>query len=135
VLKEARVHDPVATLPPLSKRGTVTDAVRLQILAIEHSSLLATRSETWNEMFARSGMYLTVLSAATVALALVAQAAGFGDNFRVLALLVLPVVLVLGLGTQLRLVYAQGEDAWLVIGMNRLRHAFLEMPPNWSRTS
>ena len=128
-LKEARVHDPVRTSSPLSERSDMTDAVRLQILATEHSSLLATRGATWNEMFARSSMYLTVLSAATVALALVAQATGFGDNFRVFALLVLPVVLVLGLGTQLRLVYAQGEDAWLVIGMNRLRHAYLEIAP------
>ena len=123
------MFDPTTPSPPLSDRSRVTDGVRVQILGIEHSSLLATRSETWNEMFARSGMYLTVLSAAPVALALVAQATGFGDHFRVFALLVLPVVLILGLGTHLRLVYAQGEDAWLVLGMNRLRHAYLEMAP------
>ena len=123
------MRDPTTPSPPLSDRSGVTDAVRVQILATEHWSLLATRGATWNEMFARAGMYLTVLSAATVALALVAQATGFGDNFRVFALLVLPVVLILGLGTQLRLVYAQGEDAWLVLGMNRLRHAYLELAP------
>ena len=115
--------------PPLSDRTGVTDAVRVQLLATEHWSLLATRSATWNEMFARAGMYLTVLSAATVALALVAQATEFGSDFRLFALLVLPVVLVLGVGTQLRLEFAQGEDAWLVLGMNRLRHAYLELAP------
>ena len=80
-------------------------------------------------MFARAGMYLTALSATTVALALVAQATAFGAVFHLFALLVLPVVLVLGLGTQTRLVDAHVEDAWLVIGMNRLRHAYLELAP------
>jgi hypothetical protein len=116
-------------VPPLSDRSGVTDAVRAQLLATEYWSLLATRSATWNEMFSRAGMYLTVLSAATVALALVAQASGYGTTFRVFALLVLPVVLLLGLGTQIRLVDAQGEDLWLVLGMNRLRRAYLELAP------
>ena len=122
------MEDP-STTTPLTDRGGVTDSVRAQILATEHWSLLATRSMTWNEMFARDGMYLTVLSAATVALALVAQATDFGGNFRLFALLVLPVVLVLGLGTQIRLGDARAEDVWLVIGMNRLRHAYLDLAP------
>lgn len=49
-----------------------TDSVRMQILATEHWSLLATRSMVWNEMFTRAGMFLTTLSASIVALALVA---------------------------------------------------------------
>lgn len=81
--------------PPLSDRTGVTDAVRIQILATEHWSLLATRGMTWNEMFTRAGMFLTTLSAAVVALALVAQATDFGGNFHVFALLILPVVLLL----------------------------------------
>ncbi len=115
--------------PPLSDRAGVTDAVRVQILATEHWSLLATRGMTWNEMFSRTGMYLTVLSAATVALALVAQATEFGSGFRLFALLVLPVVLVLGIGTQVRVGDARAEDVWLTLGMNRLRRAYLELAP------
>ena len=53
------------TLPPLSDRSGVTDAVRTQILATEHWSLLATRSMTWNEVFSRASMFITVLSAAS----------------------------------------------------------------------
>jgi len=106
-----------------------SDAVRLQILATEHWSLLATRGMTWNEMFARAGMYLTVLSAAVVALALMAQATEFGEDFRLFALLVLPVVFFVGVATQLRLGDARNEDVWLVVGMNRLRHAYLELAP------
>jgi hypothetical protein len=64
----------------LSDRGGVTDAVRARILATEHWSLLAIRSMTWNEMFNRASLFITVLSAAVVALALVAQATAFGSS-------------------------------------------------------
>lgn len=107
----------------------ITDAVRAQILATEHWSLLATRSMTWNEIFSRASMFITVLSAAVVALALVAQATAFGSGFRLFALLMLPVVLVVGVATFLRLGDANTEDFGLVLGMNRLRHAYLELAP------
>jgi len=103
--------------------------VRAQILATEHSSLLATRGMIWNEVFNRASMFITVLSAAVVALALAAQATAFGPGFRLFALLVLPVVLLVGLATILRLDAANGEDFGLVIGMNRLRHGYLELAP------
>jgi hypothetical protein len=95
---------------------------------------LATRSMTWNEVFSRASMFVTVLSAAAVALALVAQVTAFGSGFRLFALLVfallaLPVVLLVGLGTVLRLGAANTEDFALVIGMNRLRHSYLELAP------
>ncbi|HEX3301315.1 MAG TPA: hypothetical protein VHR64_00405 [Thermomicrobiales bacterium] len=113
----------------LTERPETSDALRIQILATEHWNLLMTRSMTWNEMFTRAGMYLTVVSAATVALALMAQATDFDDTFRLFALLVLPVVLFIGLVTHIRLGDARGEDVWLVIGMNRLRHGYLEVAP------
>jgi hypothetical protein len=104
-------------------------ALRIQILATEHWSLLATRSLSWNESFARSGMFLTLLSGATVALALVAQATAFGQGFMVFALLILPVVLFVGLATYVRLLEINNEDYVWVRGMNRLRGAYLEVDP------
>src|SRR5262249_23470966 len=77
----------------------------------------------------RAGMFITVLSAAVVALALVAQATAFGPGFRIFALLLLPVVLLLGLATVVRLDDTVTEDYGLVVGMNRLRHAYLELAP------
>ena len=119
-----------APLPLAGRRESgVTDAVRTQILATEHWSLLATRSMTWNEVFSRASMFITVLSAAVVALALVAQATAFGSGFRVFALLVLPVVLLVGVATLIRLGDANSDDFGLVAGMNRLRHAYLELAP------
>ena len=105
------------------------DAVRVQILATEHWSLLATRSITYNAIFSRTNIFLTVLSAAVVALALVGQATGFGDRFYVFSLLVLPVTLFIGVATYIRIIDARLEDYWLVYGMNRLRHAYLEIAP------
>jgi hypothetical protein len=120
---------PSTALPPLSGRSGVTDAVRTQILATEHWSLLATRSMTWNEVFSRASMFVTVVSAGVVALALVAQATAFGPSFRIFALIVLPIVLLVGIGTMIRLNHANTDDLGMVIGMNRLRHAYLELAP------
>jgi hypothetical protein len=107
-------------------------AVRVQILATEHWSLLATRSLSWTESFSRAGMFLASLSAAVVALALVAQATAFGGGFVVFALVVLPFVLFIGLATHARLVAANVEELLWVQGMNRLRHAYLELAPELS---
>ena len=123
------MDDQMTSTSPISDRSGVTDAVRAQILATEHWSLLATRSMTWNEVFSRASMFITVLSAAVVALALVAQATAFGPGFRLFALLVLPIVLLVGVATVIRLAEDNAEDFGLVIGMNRLRHAYLELAP------
>ncbi len=123
-------QDPPTKLPLAPDASDAALSLRAQILATEHWSLLATRSMTWNEIFSRTGTFLTVLSATVVALSLAAQATGFGHSFRVFALLVLPVVLLVGLATYTRLIEADIEDAWLVVGMNRLRHAYLELAPD-----
>lgn len=125
------MNDPrtAVSTPALSDRSGVTDAVRTQILATEHWSLLATRSMTWNEVFSRASMFITVLSASVVALALVAQINAFGPGFRLFALLVLPVVLLVGVATIIRLGDCNTEDLRLISGMNRLRHAYLELAP------
>jgi hypothetical protein len=104
-------------------------ALRLQILTTEHWSLLATRGLSWSEAFSRAGMFLSALSAAVVALALVAQATTFGDGFVMFALLILPIVLFLGIATFVRLVEIDHEDIRWVIGMNLLRHAYLDAAP------
>lgn len=69
------------------------------------------------------------MSAAIVALGLVAQATEFDDGFHMFALLVLPVALFIGVATYVRVIDARLEDFWVVSGMNRLRHAYLEIAP------
>lgn len=111
----------------------VTAPMRLQVLSTEHWSLLASRSLAWNESFSRAGMFLTTLSGSIVALALVAQASSFDESFRLFALVILPVVLFVGIGTVLRLGIANQHDAMCVIGMNRIRAGYLEMAPDLRR--
>ena len=121
-------------LPPTGMRSGapddgVTPATRLQILSAEHWSLLASRSLAWNEVFARAGTYLSALSGAIVALALAGQGTGFGDAFLLFGLVILPVVLFIGIGTWLRMGSSNYHDAQCVIGMNRIRGAYLELAP------
>ncbi len=104
-------------------------ALRLQVLATEHWGLLATRSMVWNESFTRAGMFLAALSGAIVALALVAQATAFGDEFALFALVILPVVLFIGVTTYIRIGRSNGVEALCVVGMNRIRRAYLEITP------
>ena len=104
-------------------------ALRLQVLATEHWGLLATRSLSWNESFTRAGMFLSTLSGAIVALALVAQATEFGSEFTLFALVILPVVLFIGVTTFIRMGSSNYYDALCVVGMNRIRHAYLQITP------
>jgi hypothetical protein len=113
--------------------ATVSDDVHVLILAAEHGSLVANRGMLMNEIFSRTGTFLTTLSAAAVAIALVAQATDFGENFRVFSLLVLPVVLLLGSLTFFRLNHLLEADFWLVVGMNHLRRAYLDIAPDLER--
>jgi hypothetical protein len=104
-------------------------ARRAQFLATEHWSLLATRSMSWNESFARCSMFLTSLSTATVALALVGSATQFGSEFVVFALVVLSITLFLGVATFIRLSQVNNEDLYWVAGMNRLRGVYARLEP------
>jgi hypothetical protein len=113
----------------------VDPGLTMQILTAEHSSLSASRSLAWNEAFARAGMYLSALSGAIVALALIGQGSGFGtgSNFALFAVLILPVVVFVGESTMVRLATANLADARCVAGMNRIRGGYLEVAPDLER--
>jgi hypothetical protein len=99
------------------------------ILSTEHWSLLGTRSLIWNEALSRATVFLTVLSASIIALALLADATGFGPHTTMVALVLLPVVLLLGVATYMRLIQINAEEVKLELAMNRLRHAYLKLEP------
>ncbi len=110
----------------MSDPPTVAAAVRAQLLATEHWSLLATRSQTWSEVMSRIMAQFTFTSAVLVVLALVVQNDG---PFRTLALGLGAAVLLTGTLTSMRVHYASHEDAQLVRGMNRLRRAYADIDP------
>ena len=110
--------------------GPTPVQIRLQILSTEHWSLLSSRGLAWNENFTRVSMFLSTLSFAVVALGLIAGVDKFSDAFFVFALVILPVVLFIGLATFLRMYSANYHDALAVVGMNRIRGAYLEIAPD-----
>jgi len=112
------------------------DAEKLEIspaaatfLSTEHWHLLGTRSMSWNESFSRMGVFLNTLSASAVALALVANASGFGRSFTRFALVLFPILLFLGITTYVRLVRINLNDSYIVAAMNRLRRAYIDAAP------
>lgn len=108
-------------------------AVKLQVLTAEHSSLIASRSLAWNESFSRASMYLSTLSGAIFALGLVAGIDHFGEVFVAFSLVVLPLVLFVGVSTFIRMGAANFHDATAVLGMNRIRGAYVELVPELER--
>src|ERR1700730_18501445 len=104
-------------------------AAKLQILATEHWSLLATRTLTYNESLSRVTIFLTILSGAVLALSLVAQVSHFGGAFIAIAIPLLSVVVFTGISTIGRLMQLNGDDFRWVVGMNRLRRAYLDLHP------
>jgi len=73
------------------------------------------------------------LAAVAGILSVFLSGAGHGWNtpllVSVILWVILPVTLFIGVATYIRIVDARLEDYWLVYGMNRLRHAYLEIAP------
>jgi hypothetical protein len=113
--------------------GSPPPSVRAQLLATEHWSLLATRSTTQSEVLSRITTFLMLVSASIVSLALIGQATRFDRRFITFALVLLAMVLMIGALTQVRLGNAAFEDLGHVIGMNRLRAAYVELDPGVER--
>lgn len=108
-------------------------AVRAQLLATEHWSLLASRSTTQSEVLTRINMFLTLVSAGLVSLALVGQATGFSGAFIIFAITVLGFVCLVGVLTQMRVINVSLEDLAYVLAMNRLRGAYIDLDPGVAR--
>lgn len=80
-------------------------------------------------MFGRASILVASLSGTVVALALLAQATGFGPETLSLAVVLLAVALFIALTTFLRSVTINLEDARWTAGMNQLRRAYLQIVP------
>jgi hypothetical protein len=122
---------PAAIPPP--PQPDPSASLRAQLLATEHWSLLATRGMTQSEMLVRISMFLTLVSASVVSLALVGQLTAFGGIFSTFAIILLTIVVTLGTLTSIRVYNAAMEDLAYVLGMNRLRAAYVELDAGASR--
>ncbi|WP_100363519.1 hypothetical protein [Diaminobutyricimonas aerilata] len=126
-----RTPSPPPPPEPPEPPGTpaTAPALQAQILATEHWSLLASRTTTQNEVLTRISMFLTLVSAGLVSLALVGQATGFGADFGMFAVIVLSFVALVGVLTLLRVLNVGMEDLMYVVAMNRLRAAYVALAP------
>ncbi|WP_425956713.1 hypothetical protein [Xylanimonas sp. McL0601] len=105
-------------------------ALRAQLLATEHWSLLASRSTTQNEVLTRIAIFLTLVSAGLVTVGVLGQASNFEGWFTAAALGVLLLLSVLGFITTVRVYLTGSEDLMYVLAMNRLRGAYLDLAPD-----
>ena len=113
--------------------GRAPLAVRAQLLATEHWSLLATCSTAQSEVLSRITMFLMLVSASIVSLALIGQVTRFDGRFITFALVLVGMLVLIGFLTQMRVGSASIEDLAHVIGMNRLRAAYVELDPGIRR--
>ena len=114
---------------PIPSRRGLDDPRALDILTTEHWSLLSTRSLGYQEMIGRATVFISIVAATIVALALLAQATRFGRETLSIALLLLLVALLIGVATFVRCVVISFEDARWVAGMSLVRKAYLEIVP------
>lgn len=119
--------------PPHPAAGKDDTALRIQILATEHWSLLASRSTTQSEVLTRIAMFLTFVSASLLSLALVGNATQFAGNFTLYAVAILSVAVIIGVLTQFRVSNASMEDFMYVLAMNRLRSEYARLVPGVER--
>ena len=110
-------------LPPASRQDLLT------IMSTEHFTLQGARSAAISDANGRASFFLSTLSAGVVALAFVAQVAQTGPAFIVLALILLPTLLVIGLASFERLLQLGIENIRTVVAINRVRRYYLEVAP------
>ena len=116
-----------------SSKIELADPRALDILTTEHWSLLSARALGYQEVFARTTIFIAILSGTVVALALLAQATQFSRETLWVALLMIPVDLFIGIATFVRSVKINLEDARWITGMNLVRGAYLEIAPDLER--
>ena len=128
--------DAGSPVPPDGDVVPLTDAqraLRAQLLATEHWSLLASRSTTQSEVLTRIAIFLTLVSVGLFALGVMGNATQFRGWFGVAALGVLLLLVILGIITALRVFNVGTEDAAYVLAMNRLRGAYVDLDPGLER--
>lgn len=100
-----------------------------QVLTTEHFTLQGARNATIAEANGRLGHYISIVGSAVVALAFVANVSSLGPLFFTFALVLLPVLIVLGFMTLVRTMQISLDYARLVQAINRIRHFYVELVP------
>lgn len=113
---------------PTGDRATPSGAL-MSALTAEHYTLQSLRSSTIVEANGRSQLFLSAVSGATVAMALVAQLDTMGETFLVFAFTILPALLALGGTSYIRLADLAVHDAYYARAIGRIRSFYLTIEP------
>jgi len=116
-------------LMPSSKSptGAQPSSALISALTTEHYTLQAARTSTIVEANGRSSLFLSAVSGATVALALVAQLNQLGETFHVFAFTILPALLMLGIMSYARLADLAVHDAYYARAIGRIRSFYFDV--------
>ncbi|MDQ3879701.1 MAG: hypothetical protein M3295_01255 [Chloroflexota bacterium] len=109
--------------------ATATPEQIATFLTTEHYALQSIRSGTIADSNGRTALFLGTLSGSLVALALVGQVSQLGEPMFLLAMVVFPTVLFIGLVTYLRVLQVALEDILCMLGIARIRHYYQQMAP------
>lgn len=109
----------------------LVDGRLITLLTTEHFTLQGARGITTTEALGRTTLYLGSISGGLVALSLLGNATRLGLPFVVAALVLTPTLIFLGFVTFMRTLESSMEDTFYARGINRLRHAYLELAPGW----
>jgi hypothetical protein len=99
----------------------------MSALTTEHYTLQAARSATILEANGRSSLFLSAVSGALVALALVAQLDRLGGTFLLFSFTVLPALLMLGVMSYVRLADLAVHDAYYARAIGRIRSFYFDV--------
>lgn len=106
--------------------ATDDDPRLLTVLTTEHFVLQTARGGTISEANGRASIYLAALSAALIALGFTS---GTPDAFAAFAAVVLPILVVLGLFTFVRLLQTSVENILYLVRIQRIRHQYAKLLP------
>lgn len=106
-----------------------TQRLRAQLLASEHAGLLSARTTIQSELLTRVTIFLTLVSAGLLSIALIGNATDFEPPFPQVAVVILAFEVTVGVLTQLRVINAAMDDMVLVLGLNRIRAGYLQLDP------
>jgi hypothetical protein len=121
-------------IPPAERPTSAQPSSALiSALTTEHYTLQSARGSTITEANGRSSLFLSAVSGATVALALVAQLDRMGETFLVFAFTILPALLMLGLMSYARLADLAVHDAYYARAIGRIRRLYFDVAGNDAR--
>ena len=122
--------DPRTHGPRAADMGDASESALLLAVTTEHFTLQTARSATIVESNGRVTLFLGAVSSSTVAIALVGQLSGFGEEFFVFALTLLPALIFLGGATYARAIQNGIEDYKYARAINHIRNWYVTLHPD-----